>query len=190
MPALGAPRIVQTVPSGSRAVTGEPGPRDLMPGPRHVTDPHIAVLAAPSQPSLGGVEILQERMEALEMSVGLRTAEPGDKAPIRLSNLAEPRRINRAPLPVRLHRGQETVGHASPPRMDEIALSAGAFIAELPDVNAFAFRQEFHPGFRRNVFGIVGFEGTPDGEENAALRRAVDLDRSGSTLPATDRSPT
>ena len=85
----------------------------------------------------------------------------------------------------RFRRDEELLFLAGLPKILEVAVPTGAFIAEISAVNSFAFGDESDTVFLSNLLAINGFTAAvPDAEDDTALGRAIDLHSKISTMPA------
>src|SRR6185312_8885680 len=107
--------------------------------------------------------------------VGRRPVPAGDKQPVSLLRWIEPGGETGMVIRLRLGVQQKAVRVAGDPGIDEIGLAARAFVAESAGMNAVALTDENDTQAVGNGPGVVGGERTPDGKEDAAFRRAIDL---------------
>ena len=72
---------VQPMPLVTRGVNCEPCFGDGVPFAAGVADPDIPIVDSTCDVSCGGVKVFEERVEAFECGVGLRSSEAGDQLP-------------------------------------------------------------------------------------------------------------
>ena len=117
---------------------------ELNPLPFGVANPDVGVVADTLLLASGARPVFHKGIKAIELGLGVRTAEGGQELPLAAIN-ANVGRENRT-RPVLLHAQQERVGFIVLPRVFPVAVATRAFVVERVGFHVIALGEHAHDG--------------------------------------------
>ena len=181
-----APDAVEPLPDsvfGVREMRGS----QLGPGAVRRFKPLRAELRETPFIAVRAVEIFIERVQAAQITAVFGSAERSDQAPLLAVGKVKIAAVDRAGA-IGGRRHEKLIGEAGLPGVDQVAVPAGAFMAEAVGVDARPFSKKLDFVVLGDLAAIHRLiPGVPDGKDDAPLGRAVDLN--AEVAPVQSRRP-
>lgn len=169
----------------SGAIVAETCGRQFLPLAGGGADPLISVECLADDVAIFAVKVFREGVEAAESFSFLGSLPAGDEHPLFIFGVKVVSGEDGVGGIDRFGGHEEALFLAGFPKIFEVAVSPGAFIAKASAVHAFPLADEGDPVFLAHFVAVNGFATTiPDTEDDAALGGAVDLHPKVSPMPA------
>ena len=136
---LGTSCIIQPVALAGGRIGGEARLGQLLPLSTRIADPLIAIAGRPGQHPRFRDKILQEGIEAGQVGIRFRTAPTSYEQPFTFFGCVKPGGIVRRIVTSWPSMQQKAIGDLRLPRIAQITLPSGAFVAKFTSMHILAF---------------------------------------------------